>query len=242
MRQQINFYAGKVRGANAISPLVIMVISVCVALAVCVNWGWQQQKQLTLTQSQLDSVKQELDAAQLASAKYNTAAVPIPIDGTLDAAISLLEQKVKLREALAQTIEAQLTPKSVAISPLFIALSKHHRDGLWLNTVRIQRAQGIISIHGKTVNPALVSTYLARLIEDKNVTQTGFNYLRLALPEDTETKPGTAQTSDFIITTDEDEMREDDETEIESQSAEGAPKDFFKDSFKLINQLKMLSQ
>ncbi|MEK6747796.1 MAG: hypothetical protein AABY83_01150 [Pseudomonadota bacterium] len=241
MRQQINFYSGKIRTPFSVSPVVMIAASVLLSVAAALALGLQQQSKLNNAQLSLASLGTELNAAHDALSKTNKDLTPLPVDASLDNAIELLEKKIKVREALAETIEAQLAPKSVAISPLFIALAKHHAQGLWLSSVRIQRAKGILSIHGNTVNSALISGYLTKLTNDPRVTKTGFNFLRLTFPEDTTTEKKTTGASEFILTTEEDEIR--DPVDVTKEiTTNNEQKDFFKDSFALINQLKMLSQ
>ncbi len=182
MRQHINLYQrARPIHAQVSARSLLVACSVLLPALLCI-WGYGQYAVMRL-QRQVDMLQRQQQVqtnfASIANTLYQE---------KIDSA-ALLQQVAQLKQSLqdhqqALTLLRHRTPSTQqGFANRLQALAHPHIDGVWLEGVTLDSQPGIQSLRGRSLDPALVATYLRALGSEPALAGTRFTDVQILGPK-----------------------------------------------------------
>jgi hypothetical protein len=191
MRQHINLYQRARPIHTQVSARSLLLVCSILLVALLAIWGYGQYAIVRL-QHQVDALQQQ-QQVQANFANITNTLYQEKIDSA-----ALLQQVAQLKQTLQdhQQALALLRHRTPAAQQGFAnrlqALAHPHIDGVWLEGIILDGQPGIQSLRGRSLDPALVATYLRALGSEPALTGTRFNDVRILGPKYVEPKDSDA--------------------------------------------------
>ncbi|MFN3790617.1 hypothetical protein [Massilia sp.] len=182
MSQQINLFNPAFQPQKKVLTAATMALSLLVlmgGIAALAGYGRLQSASLQ-AQAQAGAVRLERKEARLASVNLDFA--PRQKSKELDAEIAEAQAQLAALRDIARVIERGELGDTAGYAGYFKALARQSVSGLWLTGVNVSGGGRDIGIRGRTLDPATVPGYLARLTGEPLMQGKSFASLSISQP------------------------------------------------------------
>lgn len=178
MRQQINLYQRARPIYMQISARSVLLANGILLAALLSIWTYGQFA-VTRLQRQVELLQQQQQAQQnlmhSVSALYREKIDP----ATLQQQVAQLEQTLQDRQQALVLLRNRTPAAQQGFAGRLQALAHPHIDGVWLEGVALDGRPGIQSLRGRSLDPALVATYLRALGNEPALAGTRFTEVQI---------------------------------------------------------------
>lgn len=179
MRQEINLYQAELRPRRVPFPAIHMLaVVVLVALVLAAAQAWSVTRVAPL-RARVAQIEGDVAAAETRLATARAQHQPPLPDPALGQQLEARERILVQTRAVAERLERGDYGTTTGLSPLLVALSRQHLEGIWLTAVRVDDGGRAVGLRGRTLLPELVPTYLQRLAQEASFAGKTFDALHI---------------------------------------------------------------
>ncbi len=166
MSQNINLFSPALRKPRQLLTLALVVQCLCITLAALFAYNYYLQQQVKVAATEL-AAAQKLLENQLGLVKtLKPKRVPPVTEAELDAEIRQLEAEFKLALESMAASKGGAFGSEQGFAEYLLAFSRQSVGGLWLTGFTIG-GSGELEIHGRTLSPELLPSFIQRLNRER---------------------------------------------------------------------------
>ena len=181
MKQQINLYLAEFPPPKKIKipfKYVLILTLVLGGGGAAGSLGYLEieanKEQLAVEISLLKTAKKNV--AKLKSLQKNSSGDRIKLE------LIALQDVIKRKKLMASSVKEQTSFAADGFSERYIALGRQDVRGLWLNSIEFDSDEARVSLHGATINAALLTNYLDQLSKEPSFNGVSFRVMVLDEP------------------------------------------------------------
>ena len=195
MSQQINLFNPRfTRQKNYLSARTLAAIF-GVALLLSVLAAIHAKQGVTVLEQQALQVKADLAAREARKASADTEFAPRQRSVTLEQQLAQADSDNSALRQVSDILDQGEFGNTRGYSAYFRALGRSRVDGLWLTGVSIAGAGQGIALHGRTLQPALLPSYLDGLAREPVLKGISFGRLEMGAPKPAGDQPPSPSTA-----------------------------------------------
>ena len=198
MSRQINlFNPALIKRRDEVNARLLAGLSLAALLLILAVFGYTQY-QVTELARQQTLVAEQLKASQTRLVEATQKFVPHQPSATLRDEIAGLEGRLEMHQQVLDYLQQDKFGSHDGFSGYMRALARKNISALWLTGFTIDHDSREMILHGRSLQPELVSQYIAQLGSDPAFHGRTFTAFNLGLPKEAKTELAAVPATQFI--------------------------------------------